>query len=387
MIKTIRRSIPAIMLGAVLLRQSTWTAPSPPRPVLEIPGRVTTSQRVLALTFDDGPSSYTLQILAVLHAFRAHATFFAIGRQVVEYPALVRAVERAGDQIGNHTYTHADLLYLSNQSIRLQLMRAQEAIHAAAGITPVWFHPPDGAIDSRVAAVAASLGLRPVLWSVDPRDWSRPGTSAIIQRVLAAVRPGSIVLLHDGGGDRSQTVAALSVILRTLQAEGYRFLTVSALFHLPSAPSCDETSAARWFAAAGLAPSLTHAIYRAWLQSYCRGNNLGPATSPEYVLTATLMAQDFARTAHRLEWDRITGSVHVTLMWSWATRVFAARGVPPRWHAPITHAWFDEYFHGYNWGPALQEPHAQNGAEMQCFLRACAVAQVGHVTWEKGASP
>jgi peptidoglycan/xylan/chitin deacetylase (PgdA/CDA1 family) len=341
-----------------------------------------TSQRVVALTFDDGPSSYTPPILAVLRAFRAHATFFAIGRQVLQDPALVRAEVSAGDEVGNHTYTHADLLYLSNQSIRMQLIQTQEAIHAAAGITPVWFHPPDGAIDLRVAAVAASLGLRPVLWSVDPRDWSRPGTSAIIQRVLAAVRPGGIILLHDGGGDRSQTVAALSIILRALQAEGYRFLTVSGLFRLPAVPSCHETRAAHWFAAAGIAPVPSRAIYRTWFQSYCRGNNFGPATSPEYVLAAGMTAQDFARTAHRLEWDTTAGSVHVTLMWSWAARVFAARGVQARWHTPITHAWFDEYFHGHNRGPALQRPRVQHGIHIQCFVRACAVAQAGHVTWE-----
>jgi peptidoglycan/xylan/chitin deacetylase (PgdA/CDA1 family) len=377
------RSIRALLLGAAVLGQSTWAAAPPARPGLDISARVLTSQRVVALTFDDGPSPYTAQILAILHAFRAHATFFAIGRQVIQDPAMVRAEVSAGDEVGNHTYSHANLLYLSNLGIRTQLLQTQEVIHAAAGISPVWFRPPDGAIDSRVAAVAASLGLRPILWSVDPRDWSRPGTSAIIQRVLAAVRPGSVVLLHDGGGDRSQTVAALSVILRALQAEGYRILTVSGLFHPPSVPACNQTRAAHWFAAAGISPLPRHAIDRIWFQSYCLGRNFGPATSSEYVLAPGTTAQDFARTAHRLERNRMAGSVHVTLMWAWAARVFAARGVQPRWHTPITHAWFDEYFHGHNWGPALQEPRVRHGTKFQCFLRACAVVQAGGVIWEK----
>jgi len=371
-----------MLLGAMLCTQNTWAAALPSSPRLAIPGSVVTSQRVVALTFDDGPSSYTPQILSVLRTVGAHATFFEIGRQVVQYPALVRDVVAAGDEVGNHTYTHADLLLLSNGSIRAQLSETQAVIQAAAGVTPIWFHPPDGAIDARVAAVGTSTGLRSVLWSVDPRDWSRPGVTIIMQRVLSAVRPGSIVLLHDGGGDRSETVAALRVILRTLQQEGYQFLTLSALFHVPSAPPCHETRAAQWFAAAGIAPAYGHALYQTWLQAYCQGENFGPATSPEYAVTPTMIAQDFARTAHRLTWDETTGEVSVTLMWSWAARVFAARGIEPHWHSPITGAWFDQYFHGHNWGPALEESQDRQGGHIQCFVRACAVEHAGRVTWQ-----
>jgi peptidoglycan-N-acetylglucosamine deacetylase len=383
LIRTIRRFIPAILFGTLLLAQATRAATSATRPPLVVLRQAITSQRVVALTFDDGPSVYTPQILAVLRNFHARATFFAIGEHVLQYPNLVREVVGAGDEVGNHTYTHVDLRYVSNETMQAELIQTQKAIRTAAGITPVWFRPPYGGIDSRVTAVVASLGLRSIFWSVDPRDWSRPGTTAIIQRVLTATVPGSVIIMHDGGGDRSETVAALPFILTTLRQEGYRLLTLSALFHLPPQTSCDTRSAARWFAAAGYTALKTNAIYRAWLGSYCRGDNFGPATSREYVLKRNVMAQDFAHTDRRLEWARSSGSIHVTLMWSWATAVFTKRGIQPRWHTAITRAWFDQYFQGHNWGRALDQPRSKNGAEIQCFLRGCAVGRGGSVTWRK----
>jgi peptidoglycan/xylan/chitin deacetylase (PgdA/CDA1 family) len=106
-----------------------------------------------------------------------------------------------------------------------------DAIRSATGFEPCLFRPPGGAYDSRVVSDASSLGMTTVIWDVDPKDWSRPGTGAIYSRVVDNTRPGSIVLMHDGGGDRSQTVAALPHIIKTLGDRGYRFVTVTKLLH------------------------------------------------------------------------------------------------------------------------------------------------------------
>lgn len=197
-----------------------------------------TTRPVVALTFDDGPSPFTVGVLSILRTFHAHATFFLVGRRVRAYPAIVRAEIGAGNDVGNHTYSHADLLWMYTPYVLAQLAMTQEAVKASAGVVPHWFRPPYGALSPRVTDLAASLGLRTVLWSVDPADWARPGAGAIAVRVLTRVRPGSIVLMHDGGGDRGETVAALPAILRALQLRGYRFLTLDELFDVsPHPPS------------------------------------------------------------------------------------------------------------------------------------------------------
>lgn len=190
-----------------------------------------TTARVVALTFDDGPSPYTSRVLAILNTHRIKATFFLIGDQVAAGASEVRAEVADGEGIGNHTYTHADLSKLSGNdaAVDAQVRRTQTAIEAAAHVVPHWFRSPYGAIDGAVASYINSLGMGIVHWSDDPEDWSRPGTSAIVQRVMAQVKPGAIILLHDGGGDRSQTIAALPTILGDLVARGYSVLPLDAL--------------------------------------------------------------------------------------------------------------------------------------------------------------
>lgn len=190
-----------------------------------------TVHRLVALTFDDGPSPYTPAILGILQRYRVPATFFVVGSHVVQYPSFVKAEARAGDDVGNHTYTHMDLEWLANIGVAQQLQATQQAIWRTARVRPVWFRPPYGAVNGRVAADAQRLGLHTVLWSVDPRDWSEPGTSVIAARVLAGVRPGSIVILHDGGGYRGETVQALPTIIGTLLHRGYRFISLDTMFY------------------------------------------------------------------------------------------------------------------------------------------------------------
>jgi peptidoglycan/xylan/chitin deacetylase (PgdA/CDA1 family) len=197
-----------------------------------------TNQRLVALTFDDGPSPYTAQVLAVLQRLHVHATFFEMGARVALYPDATRAVLRDGDVLGNHTYTHPNLELETKAGVRDQIRMTQREIRDVARVTPHWFRPPYGAVNEGIVRIAAGLGLRTALWSVDPLDWSDPGTAAIEERVLSRVRPGRVVLLHDGGGWRGETVAALPDIIETLRARGYRFVTLDQMFPPAITPGC-----------------------------------------------------------------------------------------------------------------------------------------------------
>jgi peptidoglycan/xylan/chitin deacetylase (PgdA/CDA1 family) len=185
------------------------------------------SARVVALTFDDGPWPDTPGFVTVLERERVPATFFLIGRQVAGQGALLRRELADGDALGNHTFTHPNLV--ATGDVATQLAPTSAAIDRAAGYQPCVFRPPYGAQDGAVVADAAALGLTTVVWDVDPSDYARPGTDAIVRRVLAGVRSGSIVLMHDGGGPRGETLAALPRIIDALRARGYRFVTVPEL--------------------------------------------------------------------------------------------------------------------------------------------------------------
>jgi peptidoglycan/xylan/chitin deacetylase (PgdA/CDA1 family) len=185
-------------------------------------------RREVALSFDDGPYPLTPSFVRMLRANGAVATFFMIGDQVTSrYRATLHEELRDGDALGDHTYTHPDLVTAGG--VRSQLQRTIQAIRALSGYTPCVFRPPYGDYDSSVLRTAAALGLASILWEVDPSDYTLPGVSAIERRVLAQVRPGSIVLSHDGGGPRGQTLAAYPDIIRALRARGYRFVTVPEL--------------------------------------------------------------------------------------------------------------------------------------------------------------
>ncbi|MBO1417143.1 polysaccharide deacetylase family protein [Streptomyces sp. FH025] len=190
------------------------------KPVFELdPG-----QRVVALTIDDGPDPrYTPTVLALLKQHGIRATFFLIGENAVEHQSLVREIADHGHHIANHTWTHADLRHMSDGAVRDELERTSDLLQRTTGRQPTWFRAPGGDWSPVALRASAALGLRNLGWSVDPRDWSRPGTSVIIDRVLKNVRPGSIVLNHDGGGDRSQTVAAMKAYLPVLLDSGYSF--------------------------------------------------------------------------------------------------------------------------------------------------------------------
>jgi peptidoglycan/xylan/chitin deacetylase (PgdA/CDA1 family) len=180
----------------------------------------------VALTIDDGPSpEYTPQVLRLLEKYRVTATFSMIGLEAAAYPGLVREVAAAGHKIANHTWSHLDLVYLPPAAVADQIGRATGAIHKATGKVPALFRAPYGAWSPVVLRECAQAGMTPLDWSVDPRDWSRPGVAAIVGNIMRNTRTGSIILEHDGGGDRSQTVAALKIVLPRLLDAGYRFAT------------------------------------------------------------------------------------------------------------------------------------------------------------------
>jgi peptidoglycan/xylan/chitin deacetylase (PgdA/CDA1 family) len=190
-------------------------------------------RREVALSFDDGPSIYTRRFVQMLRAQKAVATFFMIGDQIGSgYQSVLREELRNGDALGDHTWTHPMLTALSAGAVRSQLSFTKSRIAAVSGYTPCLFRPPYGDLDGSVISIARSLGLDTITWEVDPADYTLPGTGAIVQRVLAQTQRGSIVLSHDGGGPRLQTLDAYPRIIASLRARGYSFVTVPQLLGL-----------------------------------------------------------------------------------------------------------------------------------------------------------
>jgi peptidoglycan/xylan/chitin deacetylase (PgdA/CDA1 family) len=182
--------------------------------------------KVVALTIDDGPDPvYTPQVLRILRRYGITASFSMIGRNAAAFPGVARQVAAAGHMIVNHTWDHYNLGYLPAVAVQDEIARAADAIHAATGERPGMFRAPYGVWSPAVFSYCEQAGLTPLAWSVDPRDWSRPGVRAIIRDIEAGTRTGSIILEHDGGGNRSQTVAALKIWLPRLLDAGYQFTT------------------------------------------------------------------------------------------------------------------------------------------------------------------
>lgn len=195
------------------------------------PAGKATRERAVALTFDDGPSpDYTPRILDTLKRLHVKATFFVIGYLADEYPSIVRREKRLGMTVGNHSYNHP--LVPAFDQLPSKLLDDEIALGAAslgnAGVTPTLFRPPEGSFSSSVVKAAHAQGERVVLWSVDPRDWAGIGTAEIVRNVLSSVRPGSIVILHDGGGDRTATLKALPAIIKGIRKRGLRLAAVGS---------------------------------------------------------------------------------------------------------------------------------------------------------------
>lgn len=167
--------------------------------------------KLAALTFDDGPSPFTPQILKILKQYRIRATFFIVGEQARHYPEIIRQMHEEGHEIGNHTWSHSNLARLSTVQIQHEIESTNQLLESLTGESPHLLRPPYSSVNTS---------------NVDPTDWNLKQTDPVSSRVLSGLRKNSVILLHDGGGPRDQTVASLSVIIEELQKQDYEFVTV-----------------------------------------------------------------------------------------------------------------------------------------------------------------
>ncbi|MEV7183671.1 polysaccharide deacetylase family protein [Kitasatospora sp. NPDC093102] len=205
---------------------SSPAAPPPHTGAGTVIGSTASGGRTVALTFDDGPGPATGQILDLLAQYHAKATFCEIGQNAAANPAMVKRILAAGHRLCDHSVHHPQpFAKLPHDKAVYEITAARDMIVQAGGPgTEVnWFRAPGGGFNSDNEHITAGLGMSSLGWSVDPRDWSRPGTPAIVSAVQKQLKPGGVVLMHDGGGDRSQTVAALKQLLPWMVAEGYTF--------------------------------------------------------------------------------------------------------------------------------------------------------------------
>jgi peptidoglycan/xylan/chitin deacetylase (PgdA/CDA1 family) len=187
-------------------------------PFLRMSGR----GRSMVLTFDDGPHPlYTPDILRTLREYDVRAMFFVCGEMAVDNKDLLRGMADDGHIVGNHTWTHPLLTQLSRSAIRSEMERTSAVIDKAYGEPPLWFRAPYGAWNRAAFQIGADLGMEPMAWTVDTLDWTTPGTGTIVHRVEEGAAPGVVVLSHDAGGNRSQSVRALRDYLPQLLDSGY----------------------------------------------------------------------------------------------------------------------------------------------------------------------
>ena len=193
--------------------------------------RVNIAEPYVAMTFDDGPHpSHTPRLLDILAERNIKATFYVVGTNAREYPHIIRRMINEGHEIGNHTRTHPDLTRMSDSQVRSELNSCRDAIIEAAGIPPHTMRPPYGAITSRQKSwIYQEWNYPTILWSVDPRDWQRPGAAVVADRIVAGTQNGAIILAHD---IHSGTIDAMPSALDRLLAKGYKFVTVTQLLEL-----------------------------------------------------------------------------------------------------------------------------------------------------------
>jgi peptidoglycan-N-acetylglucosamine deacetylase len=203
-----------------------------------VTGEARPSKR-LALTYDDGPNDpYTGHLLEVLNRHNVKATFFMMGQFVEQRPLIAREVCNAGHTVGNHTYSHPNLIFVGESELRNQIERTQKAIADHACAAPKLFRPPFGGRNPQTFGVVRELGLEPIMWRVTCYDWSATSPDSIVKKAQAQIKGGDIILLHDGGHlamgtDRSCTVKATDEIIRRYQGEGFEFVTVPQMIETP----------------------------------------------------------------------------------------------------------------------------------------------------------
>ena len=200
-----------------------------------IVSRIFTDEKVVALTFDDGPHpKYTDEILDILSEYGVKATFFVIGKNVDENPGILKREVDEGHEIGNHTYDHSYMNSLNVSGVLSEIKNCESSVISAGGPKASLLRPPGGICSSKLKKQCGVSGYSIVLWSVDTRDWTRPSAQNIINTVLNNVTSGDIILMHDYVSGKSNTPEALKSIIPALIDEGYNFVTVSELINLNS---------------------------------------------------------------------------------------------------------------------------------------------------------
>lgn len=207
-------------------------------------GKIHTTRKVVALTFDDGPSKYTDEILEILKLNNIKATFFFVGNNAGAHRSTVLKAYQDGNIIGNHTYSHANLSHLNGEDIETELTKNSKIVHRLIGVYPAFFRPPYGACSDKSRRVARNLGLKTIRWSAMVDDYHADRTTSlkIASGIIELVGPGAIIGLHDGGGNREKTVEALPIIICELKRRGYEILPLSELLGVSAyiAPDDDE---------------------------------------------------------------------------------------------------------------------------------------------------
>ena len=196
---------------------------------------IKTDEKVIALTFDDGPhKKYTPEILDLLSKYDAKATFFIVGENAEKYPELALRIHDENHELAIHTYTHPFKTNVSN--LIKEIKQTHATIYGITGYSPVLFRPVEGQYTDAMIDAINKEGYKVVMWSwhLDTFDWKSPGEKKIINTVLKGAKPGSVVLFHDGGGNRDQTVRALKKVLPELEQQGYKFVTISELLEIQS---------------------------------------------------------------------------------------------------------------------------------------------------------
>ena len=183
--------------------------------------------KVAALTFDDGPDPpYTEQIIQSLRRYHVPGTFFVVGHNAQEHPEMLRLMRRLGYEVENHSFSHSRMDHFPPEAVAAELDATRDIIQQYRGSAPKWFRPPYAAYGGPVYDMLTQRGYGLALWNVDSEDWKAPNDQAIYDKVVSTLQPEAVILMHDGGGDRSKTVAALPRVIEYLQKQGYAFVSL-----------------------------------------------------------------------------------------------------------------------------------------------------------------
>jgi chitin deacetylase len=220
-----------VVVGEVSMDVVKTTELIPPVAEVVHSGPYPPGAKLVALTFDDGPwPGQTEAILDILKANGVKATFFELSPLTRRHPDLARRVVAEGNLIGDHTVNHKDLAKAPPDTVRFEIVSAADTIQAVTGYRPVWFRPPGGNYNATVLQIMAESNMKLAMWNVDTNDWRKPAPQEIVGRALAGQQLVKVILMHDGGGDRSRTIEALPRIIAEYKSRGYRFVTFD---HLP----------------------------------------------------------------------------------------------------------------------------------------------------------